>query len=66
MSATKQQIQAAFAVLRKGIDATGWGSWVSDDKLMPIATQAANAVVAASPAVPAQPAAQQPTSGENK
>lgn len=49
MTATAQQVQACFQTLRTGINGTGYGGWVSDATLMPWATKAANAVVAATP-----------------
>lgn len=49
MTATKQQAQALFQVLRKMIDATGWGSWVPDAKLLPASQAGADAVMAAAP-----------------
>lgn len=67
MSATKEQIHAAFRVLRKAINDTGWGGWVSDSSLMPEAEAVAEAVVAASPRpipAPVQPPAPQAQKGE--
>jgi len=73
MSATQQQIQAAFRVIRQGIDETGYGGWVSNDKITPIAAAVANAVVAASPKPtpapapsPVPPPVPAPTKGEQK
>ena len=56
--ATTQQVQAAFQVLRKSIDATGWGGWVKDSDLMGEAKQVADAVVAAAPVPKPQPTPQ--------
>lgn len=68
MTATPAQCSALYQVLRAGIDATGWGSWVTDDKLMPIVTNGADAVVAAAP-IPApanpEPVVAQDTEGED-
>jgi hypothetical protein len=58
VTATPAQTQALFQVLRNGINATGYGDWVSDATLMPIAATGANAVVAAAPKPTPAPAPQ--------
>lgn len=46
MIATPEQIVAAFKVLRKDADASGYGHFIADDKLHLMAAEIANAVVA--------------------
>lgn len=45
MRPTPQQVQALQDVLRRYIDSTGFGSWVSDDKLAAVALEGAAVVV---------------------
>jgi C1A family cysteine protease len=42
---TKRQLDAAFLAARAAINRTGYGGWVSDDKLRPVSNDIANAVV---------------------
>lgn len=46
MIATTAQIVAAFNVLRKDADASGYGQFITNDKLQVMAVEIANAVVA--------------------
>jgi hypothetical protein len=49
MTATAAQAAAAIKALRAALDATAYGSWVSDDQLKPFGQQIADAVVRAGP-----------------
>jgi hypothetical protein len=49
MKTTPSQIQALYKVLRQDADASGYGWAISDDKLLQMATEGAEAVVNASP-----------------
>jgi hypothetical protein len=47
MTATEAQIAALFAILRKAADDSGYGSFITDEKIQALAEQGAAAVVSA-------------------